>query len=416
MQRHRISFAAVLVGALLLLGISSGLYASVAVSISVFHEQLAPYGRWVMAGSYGNVWVPRVAAGWAPYVDGEWVYTGYGWTWDSDDPWGGVPCHYGSWAWVDPYGWVWTPGAVWAPAWVTWAYTGEYVGWAPIPPSFALSVTGYVGTPVVLATTRYCFVPARQFVGVRVNSVRVPVERNAAIFSSAVKTTNFRVSGGVVRTVGPPAAQIEKVTARKIAPVSIDRVKTRPTTLDQAGARSGSRVAVAAPAAERERIAAANAEAVTKQAAKKGSAPKAEKTRAEAPTTASKAPPPKPAAHAEEKTTSAEHHEAKPAPKPQTKPAPEKPSAQVAKKTAPKTAPKEPSRTEVAKKTAPKPEAKPAPKKAPPAEPPAGKPSEETRVASHDTRHAPARPAKPAPKPKPQPEHPQPPKDEKPGE
>jgi len=412
MQRQKFMFAALLAAALVLLGVPSTTQAAVAVSVSVFHDQLTPYGRWVVAGSYGNVWVPRVAAGWAPYTDGQWVYTDYGWTWVSYDPWGGVPCHYGSWAWADPYGWVWTPGTVWAPAWVTWAYTDDFVGWAPIPPTFAVSFTGYVGAPVVLATTRYCFVPSRQFVGVNVASVRVPVAQNAAIFSRAVKNTNFAVSGGVVRTAGPPTAQIERASARKIAPVSIDQVKTRPTTLEQAGARSGSRVAVAAPAAERERVVAAKPEAGTKKAAAtKETAAKTEKTRAEAPKsaaakpeksraetapkTAAKPAPSNPARHTEEKTTSAEHHEAKPPAKPKAKPAPapEKQPAQAEKKSAPK----------------------PAPKKEPQAEPPAERPTQETHVASHETRHAPApaHPQKPAPKPKPQ-EHPQPPKEEKP--
>jgi hypothetical protein len=425
MRRQRFMFAAVLAAALSLLGVPSSAHAAVAVSVSVFHDHLAPYGRWVAAGSYGNVWVPRVAAGWAPYVDGEWAYTDYGWTWVSYDPWGGDPCHYGSWAWVDPYGWVWTPGTVWAPAWVTWAYTADYVGWAPIPPTFALSVTGYAGSPVVLATTRYCFVPSRQFVGVRVASVRVPVERNAAIFSSAVKTTNFHVSGGVVRAAGPPTAEIEKVTAHKIAPVSIDRVKTRPTTLAQAGVGSGSRVAVAAPAAEREHIAAAKPEVVTKatksaakEAAPKASAAKSEKAHAEAPKSAAAKPVPShPAQHAEEKTTTAEHHEAKPPTKAKAKPAPEK-HEEVAKKSAPKPVSKAPAKTEVAKKSEPKPATKPAPGKEPQAEPPAeNRPTEETRVASHETRHAPAHTQKPAPKPKAPPEpHPQPPKEEKPGQ
>src|SRR6516225_5953860 len=82
--------------------------AAVAVSVSYFHDQLAPHGRWVVAGSYGNCWVPSgVAAGWAPYTYGQWDYSDYGWTWASNDPWGDIPYHYGTWAWVDGYGWVW---------------------------------------------------------------------------------------------------------------------------------------------------------------------------------------------------------------------------------------------------------------------------------------------------------------------
>ena len=85
------------------------------VSISYFHESLAPYGRWVDSGSYGEVWVPSgIASGWDPYWDGEWIWTDYGWTWVSYDPWGDIPYHYGTWVWADTYGWAWEPGTVWA--------------------------------------------------------------------------------------------------------------------------------------------------------------------------------------------------------------------------------------------------------------------------------------------------------------
>ena len=146
---------------------------SVGVSISYFHETLAPHGRWVMTASYGEAWVPSVVTGWAPYVNGEWAYTDCGWTWISYDPWGSIPFHYGTWVWVDWHGWAWVPGRVWAPAWVTWAITDDYIGWAPVPPEFFLSRSGYEGRPIALAPARYIFVPARQFVGVRVATVRV---------------------------------------------------------------------------------------------------------------------------------------------------------------------------------------------------------------------------------------------------
>ncbi|HEV8232003.1 MAG TPA: hypothetical protein VGQ75_06620, partial [Thermoanaerobaculia bacterium] len=35
---------------------------SVGVSISYFHDTLAPYGRWVVAEPYGEVWVPSGVA------------------------------------------------------------------------------------------------------------------------------------------------------------------------------------------------------------------------------------------------------------------------------------------------------------------------------------------------------------------
>jgi hypothetical protein len=327
------SFAALLIASAALLAMPSPARASVAVSISVFHDDLAPYGRWVTAGAYGNCFVPRVAVGWAPYVDGQWVYTDYGWTWVSGDPFGDVPFHYGTWTWFDPYGWVWVPGTVWAPAWVTWAYGDDYVGWAPVPPSFGFTAAGYVGSPVVLPAARYVFVPTRQFVGVPVSSVRLPATRNSVIFARTVKTTDYRVAGGVVRMSGPPPARIERVAGHAIAPVSIDRVKARPTTLAEAGAAKASRIRVAAPASETRKLAA------EKPASESRAAAKTAKTEAhrEAPKSATagharETAPPKPgrqsvpaagAEHGKAETHTASGHGHAPAPAEKSKKAPE---------------------------------------------------------------------------------------------
>ena len=228
--------------------------AEVSVSVSFFYDHLAPYGRWVAAGSYGRCWAPaRVAVGWAPYVDGEWVWTDYGWTWISSDPWGDVVYHYGTWVWVDPYGWVWVPGTIWAPAWVTWAYTEDYVGWAPVPPSFVLSASGYGGGAVVVPAARYVFVPSARFVGINVASVRVPAPQTATLLARSTKVTRYTVSGGIVHTAGPPTARIERATGHRVERVGIDRIRSKPTTLAAAGATRSRSVRVVAPARERDR-------------------------------------------------------------------------------------------------------------------------------------------------------------------
>src|SRR5713101_3514569 len=228
------------------------------VSITSFHETLAPYGRWVVTRGYGEVWIPaRIAVGWEPYWDGEWIWTDYGWTWISYDPWGDIPCHYGTWVWVDPYGWVWVPGTIWAPAWVTWAWTDDYIGWAPVPTTFVLASSGYSGPAVVAAPARYVFVPASQFVGVNVQSVRVPVSQNPAVLSRARKATRFSVSGGIVRaTADPPLAFVQRVSGKRIERASVNKLKTHPSPISAAH-RSGKSVRVVAPASERSAGAAA---------------------------------------------------------------------------------------------------------------------------------------------------------------
>jgi hypothetical protein len=221
------------------------------VSISYFHETLAPYGRWVVSEPYGEVWVPsRISSGWDPYWNGEWIWTDYGWTWVSYDPWGDIPYHYGTWVWVDN-GWAWEPGTVWAPAWVTWAWTDDYIGWAPVSSSFFITASGYSGPAVVVAPTRYVFVPATQFVGTNVSTVSVPQTQNAAILSRAQKGTRFTVSSGVVRaTAVPPPSLVERVSGKRLERASLGKLKARPTTLAAAHV-SGKRIPVVAPARER---------------------------------------------------------------------------------------------------------------------------------------------------------------------
>src|ERR1044072_1148419 len=101
-------------------------------SPSDFYQPLEPYGTWVEVRSYGRCWRPReVAVDWQPYTMGHWEWPDAGWYWVSDEPWGWAAFHYGSWYHDSSYGWVWIPGTDWAPAWVTWRYSDDYIGWAP---------------------------------------------------------------------------------------------------------------------------------------------------------------------------------------------------------------------------------------------------------------------------------------------
>jgi len=247
-MKKTIVLAAIFAGVLAVAAPAAPARADVAVSFSFFHQNLAPYGRWVSVGSYGQCWAPAgVEAGWQPYTVGHWVYTDYGWTWVPSDPWGEVTYRYGTWTFTTAYGWIWVPGFVWAPAWVTWSYTDDYIGWAPIPPTFCLTASGYVGAPVIVTRTAYVFVPTTRFVNVDVARVRVPVQQNSVLLARSQKVTRFPVSEGIVRNQGPEPAQIERV-----AKVSIPRATTReagiqPVRVD-AVRRSGNRIPVVAPA------------------------------------------------------------------------------------------------------------------------------------------------------------------------
>lgn len=118
-------------------------------------EDLDAYGHWTSVPDYGQVWVPAVSYGWAPYRAGRWVWEPYwGWTWVSYEPWGWAPYHYGRWMYWGS-SWVWWPGPVygyrhyrpvWAPAYVSFfgfggggggfAFGGSWgsIGWLPVGP------------------------------------------------------------------------------------------------------------------------------------------------------------------------------------------------------------------------------------------------------------------------------------------
>src|SRR6185369_9675195 len=99
-----------------------------------------------------------VAADWAPYRAGHWVWVDpWGWNWVDDAPWGFAPFHYGRWAYVSTR-WGWVPGPVevapvYAPALVAFVGGGGFgvnvsvggpIGWFALGPGDAY-FPGYYG-------------------------------------------------------------------------------------------------------------------------------------------------------------------------------------------------------------------------------------------------------------------------------
>ncbi len=76
-----------------------------------------------MANGYGYVWQPYGFAnsmmGFDPYSMGAWLFSpGLGYTFASQYPWGWLPYHYGSWAFLGGgVGWAWVPGGHYGNGW-----------------------------------------------------------------------------------------------------------------------------------------------------------------------------------------------------------------------------------------------------------------------------------------------------------
>ena len=169
------------------------------MSYDYFYDTLQPYGDWVQVSGYGYCWHPSgVDENWAPYTDGYWAYTDDGWTWVSYEDFGGITYHYGRWTRVEDEGWVWVPGTEWAPAWVSWRSSDDYVGWAPLPPEahwrVGVGFGGGVDAQFDIGPGFYSFVDVHHFGEPELRQVIVNREQNITIINRTTNITNITVN------------------------------------------------------------------------------------------------------------------------------------------------------------------------------------------------------------------------------
>ena len=203
--------------------------------LAEYDSELDRAGSWSTEAPFGSVWYPRVGVGWRPYASGIWSFApSLGWVWIGLERWSWPTHHYGRWG-LNAKGWFWVPGRQWAPAWVAWAYTPQYVSWCPLGPS---------GAPVVSPRTSrtsanaWSLLPAQAFKTGGVTG-RPPLPR--------ALTPSLRTSLEV-RSTPPPAT----VPAGRAAMPLIGPVAGRATNLSLAApAAASTRIGVphaAAPA------------------------------------------------------------------------------------------------------------------------------------------------------------------------
>lgn len=211
--------------------------AAVDLSFNVFYDQLGQYGDWVR---YDNdyVFIPgQMRDGWRPYTQGHWVYTKrYGWTWASDEPFGWATYHYGRWGYAEDIGWYWVPGKRWAPAWVSWRRSNDYVVWAPLPPSrhgggIDVSINVNVGD---IPDYYWVAVPTRRFLA---PDLRVDIVNDDQRIRQVVHETRYigtpRVTNNIVVNNVIDVNVIARETGERVRAVDVQ------TTSDPAEAKAG---------------------------------------------------------------------------------------------------------------------------------------------------------------------------------
>ena len=226
-----------------------------AVTTQVFYTALSPYGTWMQVDEYGWVWQPTAATvnvHWRPYYDrGHWVYTDAGWYWHSGYSWGWAPFHYGRWSLHSGYGWIWVPGNVWAPSWVSFRYTNNYCGWAPLPPRAHYSATAgftYHGSRVSLgfdfglSHRHYTFVSRKHFGHHHHHRRRIDHRETQQVFNDSTIVNNYIVGNNNTimnkgisrdRVAGGNFSKIRKIALRDVAAAN-QAVRSRPANQNEA--------------------------------------------------------------------------------------------------------------------------------------------------------------------------------------
>jgi hypothetical protein len=206
-------------------------------SYGTFYRKLEPYGAWRETNDYGYVWQPREAEesrDWRPYVEGRWVYTDAGWTWVSEEPFGWATYHYGRWVRLRRVGWVWVPGQQWAPAWVSWRTSKDYVGWAPLPPEARFNrktgIHNWADNYYDIGPDQYSFVPENEFGSRRIRQSVVPVERNITIVIDTTNVTNITFANTTVVNHGPNFEEMRSRSRQPIERYRLERQVSSDTT------------------------------------------------------------------------------------------------------------------------------------------------------------------------------------------
>jgi uncharacterized protein DUF6600 len=232
------------------------------VSYDVFYDRLQSDGRWFNDETYGYVWQPNTASAdqnWRPYTDGRWVYTDRGWTWVSNENFGWATYHYGRWARLSGTGWVWVPGSRWAPAWVSWRQSDDYVGWAPLPPETEseqdVKIEGWADNYYNIGPTSYNFLKISDLGNRSYRGLVTSPHDTVDFISRTRNVTNIYYGNGSIIDNGPNYEQLVQQSNVKIDRYRLAYVQQNDPQAQFVETVRGDQLQVIAPAAQIQRMA-----------------------------------------------------------------------------------------------------------------------------------------------------------------
>jgi len=188
---------------------------------------LNPYGTW---SKIDNVWAYTPTDHLAPYTDGRWIYTEYGWYWKGNLPHSWVTEHYGYWKRGADKVWSWYPGPFWLPQIVELRQTSTHIGWRSGPVD---QDGNFIEAPAdrYAKTDEWTFVTMAQFAGPITPQIVASPQDTATLLEDSVESSHTYFTYHEIDRPGPHPADFLKfgTAGGMLAPITLeDRLAAQP--------------------------------------------------------------------------------------------------------------------------------------------------------------------------------------------
>src|SRR5262249_33021133 len=121
--------------------------------------------------------------------------------------------------------WCLNHGNQWAPSWVTWRESDEYVGWAPLPPeadvSVHQSISSWSDSYYGIGPAAYAFISYSHWREPSYAQYIERPERNVQIIRETKNVTNIVANNNVINNFGPTVQSVATRSNQNIQPVKL---------------------------------------------------------------------------------------------------------------------------------------------------------------------------------------------------